>query len=380
MLTSRIRILLPSSLLLTRTISSTFLMSSPDRKNLIPPTSEGIALGASLIKEGQLVAFPTETVYGLGANALDAQACTSIFIAKGRPMTDPLIVHVANPSLAFPLVSISGPTQLMFERLAAKFWPGPLTIIVKAASCVPPEVTAKTGFVGIRCPSHPLALTFLAACGLPVAAPSANLFGHVSPTLSQHVLDDLGGKGVRVLDGDSEHSAHTCLHGIESTVVKIDENDCNDSNDSSINNGMKRQITLLRQGAVSQAQLERLAESQCQGGNSWSVVALQRQVHMDSSKVEDNSTAAPASTCSDTDGTCNFEEEKCAPDVVQSEGEVAPGQVSVRTLHFISHPHSYHHSPTGTFPHGVPSAYSAYCSSFSISLILLTPTILPYWY
>ena len=280
------------------------------------------------------MAFPTETVYGLGANALDAVACTSIFTAKGRPMTDPLIVHVADPSVAVngvvsaavsgtvsgtvgtetetsshthththtrPLVAIEGPTLDMFNRLAAEFWPGPLTIIVKADECIPPEVTANTGFVGIRCPNHPLTLKFLTACGLPVAGPSANLFGHVSPTLAHHVLDDLGAKGVRVLDGDSDHSSDTCLHGIESTVVKL--------GDSSNEN--KNQITILRQGAVSQAQLEHIAKNI--EGEPWTVVALQRQVLMESTEESEPSHASKLPS----------------REIEQSQGEVAPGQVSI---------------------------------------------------
>jgi tRNA threonylcarbamoyl adenosine modification protein (Sua5/YciO/YrdC/YwlC family) len=297
-------------------------MMSNHNQNLIPPTPEGIAYGASLIKKGELVAFPTETVYGLGANALDAQACTSIFRAKGRPMTDPLIVHVAEPSLAAPLVSIEGSTREMFQQLAAEFWPGPLTIIVKAAACVPPEVTANTGFVGIRCPNHPLALTFLAACQLPVAAPSANLFGHVSPTLAQHVLDDLGAKGVQVLDGDSLHSAHTCLHGIESTVVKLDDSA----------GGNLHQITILRQGAVSQGQLEQLAAGSQGSGGAWAVLALQRQVHMDAPhSCEDSIADTDTSTASATVTGEEVTQRDPGPrveDMAQSGGEVAPGQVS----------------------------------------------------
>jgi tRNA threonylcarbamoyl adenosine modification protein (Sua5/YciO/YrdC/YwlC family) len=307
--------------------------SGMSSQKLIPPTPDGIAYSASLIKDGQLVAFPTETVYGLGANALDAQACTNIFRAKGRPMTDPLIVHVSEPNLASSLVAIEGSTERMFQKLAAEFWPGPLTIIVKAAACIPPEVTANTGFVGIRCPNHPLALTFLTACQLPVAAPSANLFGHVSPTLAQHVIDDLGAKGVQVLDGDSLHSEYTCLHGIESTVVKLDDTVITDAGvdsggDNSGNTSLhKKQITILRQGAVSQAQIEHVARLQCAGegdddGVMWSVMALQRQVKMDA--------PTPATdTVTDTDAASDVVTDNTINQDVQSEGEVAPGQVSM---------------------------------------------------
>lgn len=249
---------------------SAILMSSSASSQLLPPTREGVAQAASLITTGQLVAFPTETVYGLGANALNGAACRSIFQAKGRPMTDPLIVHISHPDEATAL--ISGGTSLdMFQNLAKAFWPGPLTMIVKAAEVVPAEVTARTGFVGIRCPNHPLAREFLQACGCPVAAPSANRFGHVSPTLSSHVLDDLAEKGVKVLDGDSKHSQYTCSHGIESTVVRIEDNE-----DS------EKYVTILRQGAVSQEQLEAVVGAcNLDSSTDWHVRAIQRQVKMD---------------------------------------------------------------------------------------------------
>jgi len=326
MLTANFRFSLKSVPLLKKSIQvslpySATLTHMSHQQNLIPPTEDGITFGAKLINEGKLVAFPTETVYGLGANALDKQACTSIFVAKGRPMTDPLIVHVSEPSQAASLTAIDGSTLDMFNQLAAEFWPGPLTIIVKAADCIPPEVTANTGFVGIRCPNHPLALTFLSTCNLPVAAPSANLFGHVSPTLAQHVLDDLGSKGVRVLDGDSVHSSHTCLHGIESTVVKL--GDASDGN--------KKQIMILRQGAISQAQLERIAGSKVTE-EAWSVVALQRQVLMESPKA----TTAPAT---DTDNNAaKLSASSTAPTlqgIEQSQGEVAPGQALTHYAPYI---------------------------------------------
>ena len=278
-------------------------------ENLIPPTEEGIAYGASLIRAGELVSFPTETVYGLGANALNAEACTSIFRAKGRPMTDPLIVHVSEPSMAESLISVDENTGVMFRKLSEEFWPGPLTIIVNADPCVPSEVTAKTGFVGIRCPHHPLALSFISACGCPVAAPSANLFGHVSPTLACHVLDDLGSKGVRVMDGDSQHSLHTCLHGIESTVVRLEtvEED----------KYQRNFVTILRHGAVSQAQLTQFVE--CENAafspeETWFVRAIQRQVQMEDPQSHESATT--------------IDENKNIQGGESSTGEVAPGQVS----------------------------------------------------
>lgn len=182
---------------------------------LLQPDSAGVTRAAELIMAGSIVAFPTETVYGLGGNALDASAVLAIFEAKGRPLTDPLIVHVASKEQALELVNITSEERQIFNILS-QFWPGPLTIIAKAANIIPPLVTANTGFVGVRFPSHPLACRLIEASNLPIAAPSANRFGHVSPTLASHVLDDLACKGVAVLSGDSEEfAARTCQHGIE---------------------------------------------------------------------------------------------------------------------------------------------------------------------
>ena len=162
-----------------------------DSQLILPNTREGISKAASLIKQGGLVAFPTETVYGLGANALNEEAVLSIFKAKGRPLTDPVIIHVSTAIMATELLEIEDDSsRQMFEILTTCFWPGPLTIIAKAKPFVPKVVSAGTGFVGVRCPSHPLAIALIIASGLPIAAPSANRFGHVSPTKARHVLAD----------------------------------------------------------------------------------------------------------------------------------------------------------------------------------------------
>lgn len=171
------------------------------------------------LESGRLVAFPTETVYGLGANALDADAVSLIFKAKGRPLTDPLIVHVAKAEDALPLIQLTSKGQQLFDLLSKRFWPGPLTIIAPASDQIPPLVTANTGFVGIRCPAHPLALKLLHTAQLPIAAPSANRFGHVSPTSAQHVMSDLGHcADLLVLDDSNEETSRV---GIESTVIRI---------------------------------------------------------------------------------------------------------------------------------------------------------------
>ena len=165
-----------------------------------------------------MVSFPTETVYGLGANALNADACNLIFTTKGRPLTDPLIVHVHSLDHGLSLIDQSDEKVVqLFKTLAAKFWPGPLTMVVKAnMTVIPSLVTADTGFVGIRMPDHKIALDLIRASGLPLAAPSANKFGHVSPSKADHVYSDFHKDSeVYIIDGGA------CSFGIESTVLKI---------------------------------------------------------------------------------------------------------------------------------------------------------------
>ena len=189
--------------------------------------ADGIRRAAEVLKAGGLVAFPTETVYGLGANALNDASVKQIFAAKKRPATDPLIVHVMSKDDIYPLFAFEsvgsngkGKAQVVCELLADAFWPGPLTIIFKAQAVVPLSVTSGTGFVGLRSPRHPVARRLLEACGLPVAAPSANRFGHVSPTSSAHVMHDLGDEDIAVLKDDVALSGG-CAVGIESTVCRV---------------------------------------------------------------------------------------------------------------------------------------------------------------
>jgi len=161
---------------------------------------ESVSEAAALLAAGELVAFPTETVYGLGANARNAAALGRIFEVKGRPKTDPLIVHVATAADAEPLLAMESPDSLALLRaLAADFWPGPLTIVAPMAPDLPTLLSAGTGSVGVRCPSHARARQLIAEAGVPVAAPSANRFGHVSPTKPEHVMSDLGTSRVFVL-------------------------------------------------------------------------------------------------------------------------------------------------------------------------------------
>ena len=168
---------------------------------------------ARILQAGGLVAFPTETVYGLGANALSPAAVRRIFAAKDRPPWDPLIVHLAEARQIAELTEIPKAVAGRVEALSAAFWPGPLTLLLPRLPVCPDEVTAGRSLVGIRVPAHPVAQALLRAAGVPVAAPSANRFGHVSPTSAQHVLDDLDGRIEAVLDGGM------ATVGVESTVV-----------------------------------------------------------------------------------------------------------------------------------------------------------------
>lgn len=176
------------------------------------PEPAVIAHAADVIRHGGLVAFPTETVYGLGANALDADAVRHIFAAKARPASDPLIIHIASPD---QLAQVAVDIPALAYDLAARFWAGPLTFVLKRHPSIPPNVSAGADTVAVRMPNHPVALALLAAAGLPIAAPSANLFSRPSPTSAQHVLDDLRGRVDLVLDGGA------ALVGVESTIIDL---------------------------------------------------------------------------------------------------------------------------------------------------------------
>lgn len=171
-----------------------------------------IESAANLIKEGDLVAIPTETVYGLAANALDEKAVQKIFSVKGRPQDNPLIVHISDIAMWESLV-----TEVTEEAklLAKAFWPGPLTIILPKSDRVPEQTSASLDTVAVRMPSHPAARAVIEAAGLPLAAPSANLSGSPSPTSVSHCADDLWGKVPLILDGGM------CSVGIESTVISL---------------------------------------------------------------------------------------------------------------------------------------------------------------
>ena len=188
---------------------------------------------AERIRAGELVAFPTETVYGLGANALDPAAIAKIYELKGRPETSPLIVHASSIEMARALVTEWPPEA---EQLAQKYWPGPLTLVLPKAPSIPDIVTAGLWTVGVRVPAHPIALELIDHARVPVAAPSANRFSGISPTTAEHVRAAFG-DAVPVLDGGP------CQVGIESTVVSL----------------VGGKITLLRPGMIALPDIEQAA-------------------------------------------------------------------------------------------------------------------------
>jgi L-threonylcarbamoyladenylate synthase len=238
-------------------------------------TSDELAECGARLRAGNLVAFPTETVYGLGCHALDESAIAKVFHAKERPLTDPLIVHVTKTQDAFALweaftgaadddssTNTTTTTTLQARALQAlcdQFWPGPLTLVAKAASHVPSIVMANTGFVACRSPSHPIARALIDEAKVPLAAPSANKFGHVSPTRASHVWDDLLREDVWIIeaamsshkeedDTDSTRDSTVCQVGVESTVAKVEMLEPFTEGDETSEYG---RVTLLRQGAIS---------------------------------------------------------------------------------------------------------------------------------
>jgi len=175
---------------------------------------KAVAQAAQLLKSGQVVGLPTETVYGLAANALDPAAVTHIFEVKGRPAHNPIIVHVSSLEMARQCVAA---WPALAEKMAAAFWPGPLTLVLSKTALIPDIVTARGPTVGIRWSSHPVMQAVIQACGFPLAAPSANTSNRVSPTTAGHVWEDLGDKIPLLLDGGP------CQIGIESTVLDLSQ-------------------------------------------------------------------------------------------------------------------------------------------------------------
>ncbi len=176
------------------------------------PSLDAIERAAQILREGGLVAFPTETVYGLGADATNASAVAGIFAAKGRPYSDPLIVHLSDAD-ALDTVTVDAPA--IARLLSEHFWPGPLTLILPRGACIPAIVSAGGSTIGVRVPDHPIARALIRAAGVPIAAPSANRFMYTSPTTATHVLADLDGRIDCVLDGGPTPV------GVESTVLDV---------------------------------------------------------------------------------------------------------------------------------------------------------------
>jgi len=193
--------------------------------------NDSLVTVARLILGGDCVAVPTETVYGLAANALDEKAVRKIFEIKGRPLIDPLIVHIYDIESAKTISHFSA----LAEKIAEKFWPGPLTIVLPKKEIVPSIVSANLNTVAVRMPKHPLMRALLKECKVPLAAPSANPFGYVSPTKAEHVQAQLGVKLKAILDGGQ------CSCGLESTIISlVDEN----------------KISILRHGPIAQEEIE----------------------------------------------------------------------------------------------------------------------------
>ena len=200
---------------------------------LVPAGRDAIAAGAQRLRDGGLVAFPTETVYGLGADARNGKAVARIFEVKGRPSFNPLIVHVASTEEA----ALHGAMDPRALRAGVAFWPGPLTLVLRRRVHTPVSELVSAGLdtVALRVPAHPVAAALLKAAGVPVAAPSANPSGHLSPTRARHVVDALGAADVLVIDGGP------CPVGLESTVLDLSE---------------PGRATILRHGAVTRAEIE----------------------------------------------------------------------------------------------------------------------------
>lgn len=196
------------------------------------------AEAADLLRRGEVVGVPTETVYGLACDAFNPAAATKVFAVKERPAFDPLIVHVADASWIGRLSTAEGAVLDLAQRLAAAFWPGPLTMVLPSRDVVPDLVRSGLRTVALRCSAHPVMAAVVRALGGPVAAPSANRFGRISPVTADHVVEELGGRIPLVLDGGP------CHHGLESTIVAVGE----------------ERLNLLRPGPVTREELERFAK------------------------------------------------------------------------------------------------------------------------
>ena len=224
---------------------------------------KSVATAVAVLKSKNLVAIPTETVYGLAGNALEPEAVARIFEAKERPYFDPLIVHLGSQEWLGQLTRSSPESRWLAEELVRRFWPGPLTILFGKSDLVPDLVTAGTEYVAIRMPSHPLFREVLRVFGKPLAAPSANRFGRVSPTTAEHVLEELNGRIPLILD-----AGPTDL-GLESTIVRVEAD----------------RIGILRQGPITQEILAQIAPTEELAGSEKTLVPGQATSHYAPSKA-----------------------------------------------------------------------------------------------
>jgi L-threonylcarbamoyladenylate synthase len=213
--------------------TETVAASHDRRSNRPPQTAAAIASAVALLQKGDPVALPTETVYGLAANAINPFAVAKIFEAKERPRFDPLIVHLPDRDWLDRVAEICGEDRELVEKLINRFWPGPLTIVLPKREIIPDIVTAGLDTVAVRVSAHPVFAQIIDAFGRPLAAPSANRFGRVSPTTAQHVCDELDGRIPLIVDGGPT------VHGIESTIVAV----------------LDSKISILRRGPVTTEQL-----------------------------------------------------------------------------------------------------------------------------
>ena len=201
----------------------------------VSTSNKHIIRAGEIIRNGGLVVFPTETVYGLGADATQGAAASKIFAAKGRPSDNPLIIHVAHPADAEGYTH----TNELYYKLAERFMPGPLTIVLPSKDTVSKNTRGGLSTVAVRCPSNPIARALIECAGVPIAAPSANLSGSPSPTTAQHVVDDMMGRVDMIIDGGEAD------FGLESTIVKIEDNDT---------------LTLLRPGRITVEELSLVSD------------------------------------------------------------------------------------------------------------------------
>ena len=206
-------------------------------------TDDNVLQASNLLKEGNLVSFPTETVYGLGANALDSMAVQKIFTTKNRPATNPLIVHLPTPKDGLSYSNLNDWEFELYQAITSEFCPGPLTVIVPSNGKVSSLVTAGNGMVGLRFPSHQIAQKLLRVCGLPICAPSANKHTHVSPTSAKHVYSDFQDDNVMILDG-GDLTLGKGNKGIESTIVRLNYKD--------------KTVEILREGSITFADLKKI--------------------------------------------------------------------------------------------------------------------------